>query len=743
MANLLFIGSFGDKDYLPYLKGPTRGHKVYLKLAPDSTWLETRAYCRERSISGIVTTSKILLEKLIGRPGSIDNWQGSLVSKDGIDIVFLSPLKQMVTVPYGEFIAARYISKLTSPDRWMKTSTFSFSLLTAQNYEEVYQRFHRALAIAVDIETLRENLRIRCIGFTAIYQDLSTETVVLPIDSMFAVSIMRLFCALPVPKIFQNGKYDISYLTRWNCPVHSYLWDTATMFHCWYAELPKDLAYQNAFFARDAQYWKDLAESQDILTYYEYNGRDTWATANVFLAWMLEAPEFAKNNYLQEFPLTFPCHLAEMTGLKRDSVRLQEQRSKIMSRTSSNLATLRTWLNAPKFNTNSPVQVMKVLHLLGCKDIKSTNEKDLQLAMVRHPLINLILDKILEIRGDRKLLSQYLRTDEDITKTSKGGAKELNGTILYSINPHGTDTGRLASREHHFWCGLQIHNVPRGYDVKSTICAFDDFRLAEVDLEKAESWHSGYISGDENLIAAVNSTDDFHSINANGFFGIPYADIFDNTLKKVKDKKLRDLSKRTNHGATYNMGENVLILTMGLKAIWEAQRLLKLPGSWTPKQVAGHLLNAFDKRYPGVRGRYYTWIKTTLKLGRLLTGATGWTRYCFGDPTSNKQHLNSYVAHCPQSLNAMNLNKAWMKVFYEIAIDPRYSSNFKLCAQIHDSILFQFREGHEYLAEMVRSKMEIPITIKGCDSIVRTYTVPAAIKAGPDKKGAKYWSDCE
>ena len=109
----------------------------------------------------------------------------------------------------------------------------------------------------------------------------------------------------------------------------------------------------------------------------------------------------------------------------------------------------------------------------------------------------------------------------------------------------------------------------------------------------------------------------------------------------------------------------------------------------------------------------------------------------------NKHVRNSYVAHVPQSLNAMVLNKAFLKVFYEIAMHPTHSKNFKLLAQIHDSILFQFRVGHSYLCKMVQKAMEIPVTVKGYDGVVRTFTVPAAIKAGPDGLGSKYWSDTE
>jgi hypothetical protein len=91
----------------------------------------------------------------------------------------------------------------------------------------------------------------------------------------------------------------------------------------------------------------------------------------------------------------------------------------------------------------------------------------------------------------------------------------------------------------------------------------------------------------------------------------------------------------------------------------------------------------------------------------------------------------------------MTLNKAFMRVFYEIALHPDHRHNFKLIAQIHDSILFQFREGHGYLADAVKRCMEIPVTIKGYDGRTRTFTVPAATKAGSDGCGSLYWDETE
>jgi DNA polymerase I-like protein with 3'-5' exonuclease and polymerase domains len=750
---LLFFGTPEDKKHLPRLKDCVGSATVFVVCEPVSTWTELLLYCKKRNINGIFSTSRWLLTRLLDaennrKQPSLDNYSGSFFRKDGIEIVFINPLEHFITVPYGKFLAQRFISKLTAKEKWNAPIRFNWEVLTPTNADAIFNNYRTASLVSVDIETFKENLAIRCIGYTAVFLSngtITTHSCVLPLDSSWALAWMRKFnWELQAPKITQNGKYDNSYLLRYNAPLYNWLFDTATMFHCWYSELPKDLGFLGSFFVREAMYWKDLADTNDLEQYYLYNCRDHWTTALVGIEWLLQAPAYAKDNYLLEFPLNYPCLLSELTGVKRDFTRLEQVRAAVQLRITRNVVALQKMVGMP-LNANSPKQVGLLLRVLGCGDLDSTNEKDIKKAAYRHPLNARILDVILEIRGDRKLISTYLRTDEDITKTSPRGSKEFKGRILYALNPHGTDTGRLASREHHFWCGLQIQNVPRGEEVKSTIIADNSFRFGEVDLEQAESRDTAYISGDENLIAAVESPRDFHSVNASAFFGKPYEAIYCDETSKVIDKPLRDLSKRTNHGANYNMGENVLVDTMGTKLIEEARKLLVLSKSWTLKEIAGHLLGCFHRKYPDIKGTYYPWVIHQVITFKLLVGATGWTRYCFGRPDKNKTDLNALVAHCPQSLNAMTLNKAYMRVFYEIALAPdvQLSRNFKLLAQIHDSIFFMFRVGHEYLAVKVKECMEIPVTIKGADSKVRTFTVPAAIKCGKDGKGAIHWSETE
>lgn len=804
-GNALFLGTYEDHPYLSHLKGLFGSTAATWCLDPIELITQLEMYCARKHINKVVTTSTKLLRRLLDIEGatdsnaSLDNYSGSLFRTKFLEIVFTYPLKQLSTVSSGKFICKRHISKLTEPESWSSPTKFLWKpCLVPNNLEEAYNDLQNSYAISVDIETTKVNLAIRCINFTGIFWDSLSNPItrgyVIPLDSEINLAWVRKIAALPAQKIFQKGKYDNSYLLRYHIIIENYLWDTANLFHSWYSELPKDLAFLNAFFLRDVIYWKDMANTSDLLEYYKYNAMDGWATANVWIQEILTMPEWAKKNYYLEFPLTFPCLLAEMTGVIRDQEILEKTAKEIDEKEEKLLTSLRKSIGLENFNPASPTQVVKLLKVFGCGDIDSSGEKEIKKAQLRHPLINRVFEGILDIRGYRKLRSNYLRLESDKEKDSDKGAKEFHGTILYTLNPDGTETGRLASREHHFWCGLQFHNIPTrdGPTVKQTFRATDGFFFGECDLEQAESRDTGYISGDEKLIAAVESGRDFHATNASAFFGVPYNLIFSDELKKTIDKKLRDLSKRTNHGATYNMGVYVLIDTMGIDKIWEAGRILKLPRDWDLEDIAEYLLCVFHITYPTLRGAiklrsekvrlklglprsenkffdsgtYYASIVYEIRTTNRITSRAyhhtrfneqhfrsrewieegDWTRHCFGKPETSKPDLNSYVAHPSQSLNSRTLNEAWMEVFYEVALPNPL--DYRLHAQIHDSILFSYRSGREDLASQTREIMEIPVTIRDVHGTYRKFLVPAALKLGKkDKDGnlvrAKYWSDTE
>ncbi len=778
---IVFWGTLADKDYLHQLRSCVGSTTTFLRLEAVTTLAQVSMYCEKKGVTRIVSTSQSLLSKLLHwdrrAAAKISNYAGSYFTIPAftaggpeIEIVFISPLKQLVTVPYGKFMATRIISKLTKPERWYKATPFSWQLLTPTNEAEQFSLFSDAFLVSIDIETFEENATIRCLSYTGFFYtppaDGTTHTtklgistiantvpdaivsfsVVLPLDSEYSLAIMRKWnWELKSPKVFQNGKYDLSYLSRYNCPVYNYRYDTANMFHAWLSEIPKDLGFLNAFFIRDAMYWKDLASTNDLYEYYKYNALDTWATGNALLAMILELPEWAERNYIAEFPLVFPCHMAEMIGLERDMDALAAARAEVDTTIADKSKRLDTILGVTGFNVKSAKQMKQLLKILGCGDLKSADAKNLAKVRFRHPFNARIINLVLEIRSARTMKENYLQTGSSAKEFHRQDG--TGNRILTTLNPHGTDSSRLASKEHHFWCGTNVQKIPRGPIVKQTLRADPGFYLAEVDLEQAESRDTAYISGEEALIEAVEFSPDFHCANASAFFGVPFEQLYDISTHTKLNVALRDIAKRVNHGANYNMGAFVLVETMGEENIVKAKKLLGLNKFLSYVQVADYLLVRFHATYPGIKDTFYEGvideIMTTGLLAHHTLPETGLTRRCFGDPTKSKMQLNSYVSHPPQSLNAQTLNKAWMKVFTEIAINPKYAANFKLIAQIHDSILFQYRIGHEYLCGKVKDCMEVPVTIEGYDGKIRTFTVPAGIKAGKGGKPATYWSETE
>lgn len=776
---IIYWGSIADKKYLPQLKGCVGSYTTYVRTESITALTQVAMYCSQKKVYKVVSSSPSLLAKLLHwdkrAAPSFSDYAGSYFTikpfKEGepeIEVVFIQPLKRLVTVTYEGFMTSRQVTKLTNPKKWYKPTEFSWDMLKMENEEAMFATMQDCFLVSIDIETLREDAQIRCLSYTGFWYDedggISSLSLVLPLDGLWALGTMRKWNQnLSAPKVMQGGMYDIAYLSRYNAPVHNYLYDTANLFHCWYSELPKDLGFLNSFFIREAVYWKDLAETNDLYEYYKYNALDTWGTGNCWLAMLLEAPEYAIQNYLLEFPLIFPCHLCEMTGIERDMDRLAlatKEQDDIIAEGNASLNAMLAIPQGEQFNVNSPPQMKALLKLLGCGDFKSTDAKHLEKARFRHPFNARIINTVSKVRKARKLVSTYLTAGKEFNRQDGTGNR-----VLFSLKPHGTDSSRLASREHHFWCGLQIQNIPRTKDVKQTLRADEGFALCEVDLEQAESRDTAYISGDKRLIVNVEDSPDFHSANAALFFGVPFEKIYDIATQSVIDKPLRTLAKPVNHGANYNMGAYVLIDTMGEENIIKAKTLLGLNKFWGYVQIAEYLLEQFHKGYPNIKKVFYEGVKEEIAFTHKLVSraihypvdtvdkydeeyeANGgaWTRYCFGNPSKSKPHLNTYIAHPPQSLNAQTLNKGFLKVFHEIAIHPEYSNNFKLLAQIHDSILFQYRLGHEYLCDMVQERLEIPVRIRAYDKKVRTFIVPASAKKGNADAGepALYWSETE
>lgn len=664
---------------------------------------------------------------------SLNDYHGSFLTLPGfklgrekdLSVLFLNPLEHLNKVPEARFVFKRFITKITKPSAWFPQTPFTWEVATPDTIQGLYETFQTALLISSDIETDETELRsINCCGYAALLPDGSIHTVVIPTISMWGVLWMRKFNELQAPKVYQNGLYDNLYKLRYNSPTFNWLLDTQNLFHSWYSELPKRLDFITAFAVREVRYWKDDGKTGGLLAHYEYNAKDCWATLTTALSMMLEMPEWAQINYLKEFPLNFPCLHCEADGLSLDAAAFTKSKGEVEAKLAPLETQLTTWFGKG-FNPASPLQVKKLLTVLGIKNAKSSDEKSLVAASAAHPLNERLLSTILDVRGYRKLLSTYLDWD-----------KFWGGRLYYKLNPAGTDTGRLASTESSYWCGMQIQNIPvrDGTAIKCYIIADEGWDgLAEGDYAQSEARCVGYLSGCQSLIDLVEGPHDYHAWNASKFFGVPYDSIFDEKTRKTLNKKLRDLSKRTNHGANYNMGAQVMLETMGPKMVAEAKTILKLPAKLSLLEVCAYLLGQYSATYPEVKNDLQTWIKRTIGITKKLVSPLGWTRYFFDNPNKSKPALNAAVAHGPQNLSVGIINE----VFYSIWKKTVYGDLrglVRIKAQIHDSILFCYK-GSE-TPELVRQLMVNPIQVTDIKGVTRTLKIP------PDmSSGKKVWAE--
>ena len=704
----------------------------------------------------VVTTRLDVLLKLLppGRvkKANITNYTGSIIPFNGVEFLILPPLKQLVTIEYADWMFRHLVRKITHESSWRKVSEFRWWVAEKESeFAEAEKVLATCDLISVDCETAKEpRPHITLVQYTGFkFATGESWTYVLPMDKMSSVYAMRRINALPPSKVLQNGKYDCAYFFAYGAPLHAYTFDLKNAMHAQYSELPKDLAFSSALWLREIMYWKDLSSSGDKQDQFRYGAMDTWATGEAFISWLLQAPAWAKENYITEFELVPSLHMCEMRGIKRDMGTLYKSAEAEAFKINAVLSRIRACVGSPNFNPGSSQQVTRLICILTGKpmpkkdklvkdmtweekkDRQTSDKKALEKASYAHPLNERLLGDVIEYRKRAKSVSNYLTTGDKAKEFGPPGKER----ILFSLNPDGTDSARLASKAHHFWCGFQIQNIKGdGRDgelelasVKETLVADEGFTFFECDYSQAEDRGVAFSSGDPTLLDIFERGVDSHSFKAAMFFGIPYEEIYDVVKRKTILKPIRELGKRINHGANYNMGAEVLLQTMGIKAVREAQRVLKLKASMTLIEVCKYLLACYERAFPTVKNQYYKSIVLQIKRNKMMVSDTGWVRYCFGNPETSKPALNKYVAHKTQNLNAMILNKAWLKIWYAHGFNP----NLKLNAQIHDSILGQVRIGHEYLLTGtggVADLMTFPVPITDCAGITRDLIVPVDVK---------------
>jgi len=637
-------------------------------------------------------------------------------------ICLLPPLSYQWTKNEGLFLIRHFLQKLLRGTP-VRKDRFIWEFVSPEKLDACVALLNSAWLVAVDIETSKEDLRITSVSYTAGYFDDSgnvyTRTFVVKCDHTeypFCISAVRRLNMTPAPKIMQNGQYDAAYFLRFNAPLLNYRYDTMDLFHAIYAELPKDLAYISSFLLDNFRYWKD--ESGTNL--YEYNAKDTHNTFWVFVALLEHSPDYTFYNYCIKFKIVFPALSCALEGMDVNESEMQANWDRENSKALAAQSRLAYLLSEPDFNPGSPKQVGQMFKMLGYTKATDTTDLTMTKFAEENPIYEPIAELIKEYREAVKARSTYFQLEL------------LNGKLMYQIVPSGTKSGRSASKSSMFWCGTQIQNIP--VYARSMVVSSPGWIFAGVDKSQAESYCTGYISQDLNLIRTVTTSPDFHCQNASMFFGIPFDQLYDAVAKKVLNKPIRKLAKPINHGANYNMTaptlKDTIIGQMGSKAIIQIKNILKLPHGYSLTKVCQVCLDKFDKTYPTLRSSWYQSIILEIFRTGKLTSPDGFVRRTFLQPAKSKEHLNEAVAHKPQSFSVHLVNEAWFKAWRELQL-KKYRGSFRLKAQVHDELVVMLKdEIAEVAAKDLADMMVIPTVIHG-----RTMSIPSTIAFG------KTWGD--
>ena len=223
------------------------------------------------------------------------------------------------------------------------------------------------------------------------------------------------------------------------------------------------------------------------------------------------------------------------------------------------------------FNTASPAQVGEVLfdHLKidpKAKKTKtgqySTTEDILLKLRDRHPLVN----KILELRGIRKLLSTYVNALPALINPQ-------TGRIHTTYNQTVTATGRLSSTN------PNLQNIPvrndEGKEIRRAFIPADGNLFFSADYSQIELRLVADLSHDQTMLDAFAHGHDIHAITA--------ARIYHKPLEQVTSDERRK-AKTANFGILY-----------GISAFGLAQRLN------IPRDEAKMLIDGYYTTFPQVR----------------------------------------------------------------------------------------------------------------------------------------------
>ncbi|HEX7493623.1 MAG TPA: DNA polymerase I, partial [Bacteroidales bacterium] len=345
-------------------------------------------------------------------------------------------------------------------------------------------------------------------------------------------------------------------------------------------------------------------------------------------------------------------------------------------------------LAGTEFNISSPKQLGDILFIRlklneNARVTKTkqfiTNEEILQRLTSKHPII----EKVLEYRGLKKLLSTYVEALPLLVD-------KKTGRIHTSFNQAVASTGRLSSNN------PNLQNIPvrdeRGREIRKAFVPEKGRVFFSADYSQIELRLMAHLSKDKSMIADFLSGSDIHAATAAKIFGVEIKDV---------TREMRRNAKTANFGIIY-----------GISSFGLSERLN------IGRKEAKEIIDGYFNSYPGVKIYMDESIKKARDAGYVTT-MFGRKRYLRDIHSRNqvvRGNAERNAINAPLQGSAADVIKIAMIRIYERMKSEKLSS--KMILQVHDELIFEVVKSElDKLKELVlfemsnAVKLDIPLKV--------------------------------
>ncbi len=492
-----------------------------------------------------------------------------------------------------------------------------------------------------------------------------------------------------IMKVGQNIKYDIIVLANYGIHVKGKMFDTMLAHYILKPEMKHNMDYMAEVYlhyqtihieeligpkGRGQKSMRDV-DPAIVCDYAAEDADVTLRLKNVFEKELLKEGLYTLFDTI-EMPLVPVLAQMEINGARIDTASLAET-SKDFSKRMKDIEHEIYQLAGMEFNISSPRQVGELLFnrlkiVDKAKKTKTgqyvTSEEVLQSLKGKSPIV----EKILDYRGYKKLLSTYVDTLPTLINPK-------TGHIHTSYNQAVTATGRLSSSN------PNLQNIPirdeNGKEVRKAFIPDDGCEFFSADYSQIELRIMAHLSGDENMIEAFNTGHDIHAATAARIFKKPINEITSDERRKAKT---------ANFGIIYG------ITTFGLAERMQVSRT-----------EAKELIDGYFNTYPKVK----EYMNKSIEMAR----AKGYTETLFGrrcylpDINSHNATVRGYAErnaiNAPIQGTAADIMKVAMIRVYQRMRREHIRSQMIL--QVHDELNFNvYPDEKEQMQALVIEEMQ-------------------------------------